>query len=75
MKNQPNPNGFAAPTLKGRELTQSQFDNLPDVEKNVVVHRINGPHHDAKWARALRERDTLVMPLVWKQNGHLMVNC
>jgi len=44
-------NGFPVLTLDGKEITQSAHDKLPEWEQAKVVRKINGPHHDAKWAR------------------------
>lgn len=43
--------GRPTPTLAGKEITMTQYNALDAEQQRAVVHRVNGPHHDAKWAR------------------------
>ena len=42
--------GFPVLVLEGKEITQNEFDRLRNDEKTTVVHKVNGPHHAARWA-------------------------
>lgn len=50
MNTNPRVNGFEVLVLDGREITQAQYNALDDVSRAKVRWKVNGPHHNAKWA-------------------------
>lgn len=51
MKTQPNPNGFHVNVLDGVEVSEKQVSEMSEDKRGRVKHVLNGPHHDARWAR------------------------
>lgn len=47
-------NGFAVIVHQGREITEAQYAALSVEDQNKCKKHINGPHHEAKWARHLK---------------------
>lgn len=50
MKDTSKVNGFEVRVYLGREITLGEFEKLSPEERQKVVVKTNGPHHNAKWA-------------------------
>lgn len=55
-----NPNAREILVYEGKEITRAKMDELPDSEVTKVKKRLNGPHHNARWAIHQRQ---IVKPL------------
>jgi hypothetical protein len=42
---------------QGKEITASQFEALSPEERGKVIRKSNGPHHNARWAKDVLNRD------------------
>ena len=46
--------GFAVIVLQGREISEAAFAQLSGSEQAACKRKVNGPHHEAQWARHQR---------------------
>jgi len=51
--------GFEVKVLDGREITEGEFAKLSPDQQSKVKAKVNGPHHNALWARHRRNRRCL----------------
>ncbi len=66
--------GFQVLVLEGREITENQFAALSDEQKSKVQRKLNGPHHDSKWAQHLKPK--FKFPIIVKNGtGSILVHC